>query len=70
VSECLPACMCMGAGARARGVFLRACSLTYQACNAHATYCLRPLCFHLNSPLCLINDTFFGKKLLNITRVF
>jgi len=47
------------------------CSLTYPACNAQAPY------FHLRSaqlynifPHYLTNRTIFGKKLLNINRVF
>ena len=34
------ACACMGAGVRERGrVNVRACSLAYRACKAHAPYC-------------------------------
>ena len=49
---------------------LRAFCLTNPTCNAHAPYCLRPLWLHHIFRHYLINDTTFGKKLLNIKCVF
>jgi hypothetical protein len=53
-------------GCKGAGVYLRACSRTYLACNAHAPYCVR----HLWLNHILIKGTIFGKKLLNIKYVF
>jgi hypothetical protein len=57
-------CGCMGAG-----VILKACSLTYAACNSHAPYCMRPVCLHRIFPHYLTKGKIFGEKLLNIKYV-
>ena len=59
-SVCVRACECTGSG-----VCFRACSLTYPACNAHASHCLRPIWLHIFRHN-LINDMIFRKTLLNI----
>ena len=47
------------------------CSLSYPACNAHAPYChLWPAPLYNIFPRYLINNTIFGKSLLNIKCVF
>jgi hypothetical protein len=47
------------------------CSRRYPACNAHAPYChLRPALLYRIFPHYLVNGTIFGRKLLNIKRVF
>ena len=44
ISLCVRACVCgCGCGCTGEEMRLRACSLTYSACNANAPYCLRPL---------------------------
>jgi hypothetical protein len=46
------------------------CGLSYPACNAHESYChLWPVRPKIIFPLCLINCTIVGKKLLNKTCV-
>ena len=62
-------CVCMGGGTGA-DVCLRAYRLIYPARNA-PPYChLRLLWFHHTFRHYLINATIFGKKLLNMKRVF
>ena len=71
---CVCVCLCAWVSARmwvhGRGVCLRSCSLTYPTCHAHVPYCLRPVSVHSIFRHFLINDTIFGKKLLNIKCVF
>ena len=58
-------------GCPVAGVCLRACSLTYPACNAHVLYChLQALWLHLIFRHYLVNGKIFGKTLLKIKRVF
>ena len=65
----LCACGWVGVGERAR-VCLRACSLTYETCNA-PPYChLRPLWLHNIFRHYLINDMTLGIKLFNLKRCF
>ena len=72
---CVCVCVCeraggVGVGTRGAGMFLRACSLNCPACNA-PSYChLRTLWLHHVFRNYLINDTVFGKMLLNIKCVF
>jgi hypothetical protein len=50
---------------------LRACILTYAACNAHEPHCLPPLWLHHVFRHYLIKVTIFGeKKLLNVKYAF
>jgi hypothetical protein len=63
VSACR--CTCTGAA-----VYLLSCSLFYPAWHAQAPCCLRPLWLHHIFRHYLINDTIFGKKVLNIKCVF
>jgi len=52
-SECVCVCVCV-------------CSLSYPACNAHASYChLWPVELYLIYPHYLTNGKIFGKMLLN-----
>jgi hypothetical protein len=77
---CFSVCECVRRRARAgegvvcgctnAGVCLRGCSLTYPASNAHEPYCLRLLWLSYIFLHYLINDTFYGRKLLNIKCVF
>ena len=57
-------------GCTGTGVCLRACSLNFPARNAPPFCHLWPLWLHKNFPHYLINDTIFGKRLLNIKCVF
>jgi hypothetical protein len=65
--ECLCVRVC---GCTAAGMCLRACSITYQKCEACAPYCLRPPWLHHIFRHYLKNDMIFGKKLLDIKCVF
>ena len=65
VLSCVCECGCTGAG-----VFLRACSLTSTVCSAPPYSHLWRLWLHHVFPHCLINETIFGKTLLNIKCVF
>ena len=62
------ACVC---GCIGVGVCLRACSITYPACNEQASYChLRPLWLLQISWQYLVNNTIFGNKLLHMKCMF
>ena len=62
---CVCVCVCVG-GCTNAGVWFRACSLTYPACNAHTPYCMRSLWFHHIFRYYLINYTILIKSLLNV----
>jgi hypothetical protein len=51
-------------------VCLGACSLTHSARNRRVSFSLRPLWLHHIFRHYLINDTIFGKKLLDVNCVF
>ena len=80
-TTCFSVCECVRGRARAGegvvcgcgctnvGACLRGCSLTYPA-SEHEPYCLRLLWLNYIFRHYLINDTFYGRKLLNIKCVF
>ena len=66
-AEFVCVCACTGVcGYTSAGVCLRACRLTYPVRHSQAPYCLHPLWLHHVCRNFLINNTNFGKKLLNI----
>ena len=54
----------MSKGALARGVCLRACSLTYLACHSQTPYCLGHVSFHHIFRHYLTGGTIFEKKVI------
>jgi hypothetical protein len=62
-------CVCVR-GCTGESVCLRACSLTYPECDAHALFCLRSLWLHRIFPHYLINGAIFGNMVLNTKCVF
>ena len=68
-------CACVGVrvcvcGCTGSGVCLQACSFTYPSCNVQSYCHVRPLWLHHIFGHYLTNGINFGKKLLNIKRVF
>ena len=51
-----------GCGCTGAGEWMRACSLTYPASNALASYCLRPLRLYHIFRHYLINGTIWGRE--------